>query len=509
MERARSPLLDLFEKGTYLDRQDVEPFLDLTLPGVDEVAGALRLAELAAGTESERIVVDTAPTGHTLRLLDAGSVIASWSEAFDAMAAKAAAVMGQLTRRPVRLAGDEVVEELQERVDLFRRRVLGEGAAVVVDREGSVVEAETRRLRVALEERGLRVGALVRVGARRPGDGGGDDPAGEPAVVHAPWRLDLRGCEGLERWGQEGEEPQPVAAAPRHDPAVDRLLADVPGLLLFVGKGGVGKSTCASAVALALARTRRVTLLGTDPAGSLADVLDIELPGGEAHPLPSLLVRQVDAPASFAELRSRYLVSVEEAFYALGLERSAGLDRRVVESLLGLAPPGLDEVFAVGEMLEDLGAGRTVVVDSAPSGHFLRLLAMPEVALKWTRQLLRVLARYRSVLGLDAFTERLLLFAKQLKDLHLKLRDPRLSGAFVITQEGPLVAAETQRLLERLRKAEVTILGSIWNRAVAGGPFPLAVESPAGAHLRAPLSAEPPVGAEALETFLSTWTLEP
>ena len=67
-ERARRPLLEIFDQGSFLDAGDVAGFLDLTLPGIDEVAGVLRLSELVEGPE--RVVVDTAPTGHTLLLLD-------------------------------------------------------------------------------------------------------------------------------------------------------------------------------------------------------------------------------------------------------------------------------------------------------------------------------------------------------------------------------------------------------------------------------------------------------
>lgn len=512
MERARQPLLELFDRGTYLDASDVEPFLDLSLPGVDEVAGVLRLAELAED-DVGRVVVDTAPTGHTIRLLDADAVVRSWTAAFDAMAEKAAAVVGRLTRSPVSLSSDELVEELGERVRRFRERVLPDAGAVVVERPGTVVEAETRRLRNALEERSLRVALHVRVG-----DGGAGAPDGEsrrqgPRTVRVPYRTDLEGCDGLRRWGEVPEEElRGPGARPRHTPgdAAGVLLTGAPPLLLFVGKGGVGKTTCAAATAVALARERPVTLLGTDPAGSLGDVLDVELTGGEALVASRLRVRQVDAATEFAELKARYESSVEEAFTRIGLERSAALDRRVVESLLGLAPPGIDEIFATLALLEDLEEERTVVVDAAPTGHFLRLVALPELSLDWVRELLRVLVKYRAVLGLDAFAERLLHFAKQLKRLHLTLKDPERSAAFVVIQPGPLVHAESRRLLRRLREAEVRVAAVIANRTPADAPsatFP--PDAPEGAvRVRAPLLPSPPVGEEALGRFLSAWTLE-
>ena len=217
MERARVPLLELFERGTYLEERDVEPFLDLTLPGVDEVAGVLRLAELAE-EDVARVVVDTAPSGHTLRLLDAGEVVASWSAAFEAMAQKAAAVAGRLTRRPVRLAGDEVVEELDRKLAHFRERVLPEGAAVLVYRAGSVVLAETERLGAALEGRGMKVALRVSIGpSQEP-----NPREGSPLVV-IPWRTDVEGCGGPGRWGgaagTTGPRSRPAAGSAGWDTA--------------------------------------------------------------------------------------------------------------------------------------------------------------------------------------------------------------------------------------------------------------------------------------------------
>jgi anion-transporting ArsA/GET3 family ATPase len=86
LESVREPVSDLIDSGTYLDREDVAAFLDRSLPGVDELMGALRLVEISDASAADRVVVDTAPTGHLLRLLDAGDVLDGWSDALDAMA---------------------------------------------------------------------------------------------------------------------------------------------------------------------------------------------------------------------------------------------------------------------------------------------------------------------------------------------------------------------------------------------------------------------------------------
>ena len=78
-------------------------------------------------------------------------------------------------------------------------------------------------------------------------------------------------------------------------------------------------------------------------------------------------------------------------FQRLGLDRSVPLDRHVLESLLEMAPPGLDEVFALDSILDGPGEHDVLVVDTAPTGHFLRLLEMPATALAWSRPLVGVL----------------------------------------------------------------------------------------------------------------------
>jgi arsenite-transporting ATPase len=65
----RSDLETIAERGTYLGREDVSRFLDLGLPGVDELVGLIELMRLVRAFPGDEVVVDTAPTAHTLRLL--------------------------------------------------------------------------------------------------------------------------------------------------------------------------------------------------------------------------------------------------------------------------------------------------------------------------------------------------------------------------------------------------------------------------------------------------------
>ena len=330
-----SDLREIIDRGTYLDEEDAASLVEGSTPGLDEIGAALRLAELTG--RPGRLVVDTAPTGHTLRLLDSPAVVRSWIRVFEAMAAKADTVASALVGRAVRLSGEAALEELARAMDGFEDLVR-RADFVLITGAGAVIRAETARLRAALETRGLRVAATVAM-----------DRPGADADVVLPLHRDLRGCEALRAWTRAGNgDPEP--ARPTADAEGARPPPSSPGrrephpavlelmdreLVLFAGKGGVGKSTCAAAAALVLAESGPILLAGADPAGSLRDVLP--------DPPPGVEVRELEAEAELERFRELYREEVERAFRAVGLDSSARMDRAVVESLWGLAPPGLDE----------------------------------------------------------------------------------------------------------------------------------------------------------------------
>lgn len=510
---AGEPLAELVERGTYLRPEEVRGFLELAYPGVDEVAAALRLAELER-TDADRIVVDTAPTGHALRLLDAGSLLDGWLGAFDAMRDKAGAVAEALTGAPARWAADQVLKELEAGVDAFRRRVLADADFIVVTRPGEVVEAETRRLEAELRRRGLRVAARLVTGGEE--GGAGDEDHAERPRITVPWRVPLPGCEDLRSWGapapapavkaasaeEQGSGVERGTAADPHGERIRRLLDRE--LILVAGKGGVGKSTCAAALAVALARDRSVALVGTDPAGSLADVLGEDVPPDGLRLGDRLWVRELDAETLFSRFRAEYQERIEAVFRELGVDRSLALDRRVLEELWSLAPPGMDEIFALVRVLDAVEEQETVVVDAAPTGHFLRLLAMPELAADWTRQVLRLMVQARELGGMEGMTEGLLTFARRLRRLRETLASPERAGVLVVTLDEPVVRAETERLARSLSEAGVPVAAVLLNRSTGR---PSGAQGPAGTRLTAPELSPAPRGRRRLQEFFDTWTV--
>ncbi|HWH28349.1 MAG TPA: ArsA family ATPase [Mycobacteriales bacterium] len=245
-------------------------------------------------------------------------------------------------------------------------------------------------------------------------------------------------------------------------------------VLLFTGKGGVGKTTASAATAaLAAARGRKTLVLSTDPAHSLADALDVRLGSEPTEVDTGLYGMQVDAQAAFERTWrdiQTYLVDV--------LAR-AGVDALQAEELTVL--PGAEEVLALLAVREQVASGLwdTVVVDCAPTGETLRLLALPD-ALSWYVEKVfpaqrRALRAVRPLLhrvsgpvvpqdGVFDAVERL---HAQLVDVRRVLTSPETSVRLVLTPEA-VVVAEARRTLTSLALYGYRVDGLVANRVFPG-----------------------------------------
>jgi arsenite-transporting ATPase len=312
-------------------------------------------------------------------------------------------------------------------------------------------------------------------------------------------------------------EPRALSAEPFFEGA---------SLLFFGGKGGVGKTTVAASVALRLARedpARRVLLLSTDPAHSLADVFRAEV-GDAARSIPggpkNLAIRELDAARALAHRRVQFERALDEIAAAAGVD-GAGAAIGASE-LMKLAPPGIDELFGVLSVVEARSSYDVIAVDTAPTGHALRLLEMPEAAREWTQVLLRVLLKYRSLVKPGQLAAELLVVSKSIRELIALLRDAKTTRFIAVTRAAELPRRETARLLARLRRLHLSTPAVIVNaltlnprrcarcRAVSAAERRelAALRRVCGrrcAIIQTPLSATPPRGVRALEAWARTW----
>src|SRR5664279_5628893 len=236
-------------------------------------------------------------------------------------------------------------------------------------------------------------------------------------------------------------------------------------LLLFGGKGGVGKTTCATSAALrmaALAPSRSVLLVSTDPAHSVRDSLAGHVPSG------NLQVLELDAQQCLTAFRERNVPILREIAAA-----GTFLDDEDIHRFLSLSLPGLDELMAFFEISSWVEARRydCIVVDTAPSGHTLRLLAMPELIRRWLGMLEVLLAkrRYmRRVFSRDSSPDRLDLFVSKWKSslqrMESLLRDPARSQFVPVMIAEPLGVHVTSELFRDLLVHKIPVSDLIVNR---------------------------------------------
>ena len=520
--RRRATLRTIAERGTYLDDEDLGRLLRLSFPGVDELMGLVELTRVARQGRYEVVVVDTAPTGHALRLLDMPQTLRRIAAVLNDMYAKHRFLAESLGRGYRPDGADRLIDELETdgRVltDLLRATarcrftwvLLPERLALEEARDGvaalaaagiGVSEVLVNRLTPPSAE------ACATCDGRRAAEGQMLSEIRRAFSAH-PIRVltaldgEPRGLAGLRTVGRllrrDGRAPSRAAVRARgarslgrtgRGRSAGRLPARIPAtlvppavrLLVVAGKGGVGKTTVAATIALALASERpraRVLLLSADPAHSLADVLDIPV-GDDETPVPGLpgglSVRELDADRAFARTRERYQRTVEETFDSLlrGSRFDVAYDREALRGLMDLAPPGMDELFAILSVIEALLEREppvdVVVLDTAPTGHALRLLEMPTAALGWVHALLAILLKYRDVVGLGDIAADLVATARRLRELIALLTDPARARVIAVTRAAELPQRETERLLDRLRRLGIAVPAVLVNAVTPPG----------------------------------------
>jgi arsenite-transporting ATPase len=231
-------------------------------------------------------------------------------------------------------------------------------------------------------------------------------------------------------------------------------------LLFLAGKGGVGKTTCAASLALQLAKTKKTTVISVDPAHSLRDVFAHETPP------PNLTVETIDTREKWRRFRDTLGEEIERAVAALspGGNFTVAYDGEAMKKLVEIAPPGADELFAVDRLAELIADESTeaIVVDTAPTGHFLRLLDLPQTAGEWVREFMRILLRYREVVPAGSLGEELLRASRALHLVDATLRSDA-TRVLVVARPERVVVAESLRLIDEVQRRGMTIGGVVAN----------------------------------------------
>ncbi|MBD3157746.1 MAG: AAA family ATPase [Candidatus Lokiarchaeota archaeon] len=259
----------------------------------------------------------------------------------------------------------------------------------------------------------------------------------------------------------------------------DIIYNDTIRFILSGGKGGVGKTTCAGAMAVLSAEHGfRTLVISTDPAHSLSDSFNQNLSGGEVIPIEGvekLWGMEIDTEKGMNQFQDM-----------LG-SGAAGAEGQMASQLMGdmggMSPPGSDEAMAFGKILEfveDASYDR-VIFDTAPTGHTLKLLELPDMLDSWLGRILTLRQRlssmmsgFKSMFGSqeqeDTSWQMLQQTKEKIKLARDELSNPDITQFVVVMIPEAMAVFETQRLLGSLDAWDIPANNIIVNQIVPPNP---------------------------------------
>ena len=487
-------LAEIAERGTLLDEEDINELLSLSLPGLDEVMSLFELSELEREGKYAHIVIDTAPSGHTTRLLRLPEVFARMVNTLDLMGDKHRYILAHFARRkPVADEVDLFLRDLSQRIEAVRSLLHDneETSFTLVTIPEAMSVLETERYLELLREQGVPVRDLIvnrveqehedckycraRVRTQRPWLKQIATLFGEFRLHYVPLQpKEVRGIDDLKKLGkliwEDEMKPRMTRINPDSKSVPSAVKSSFPlearKIVIFGGKGGVGKTTAAAAFALALARANpkeKLLVFSTDPAHSLSDSFDEEV--GELKSgvggVQNLDAMEIDPGRWFEELKQRYRSWTDELFDSLagGSRMEIKFDREAMRGLVELTPPGIDEIAALGTISDLLDEERyhTIILDTAPTGHLIRFLELPQVALSWIRTFMKLLLKYKDVLRANQVAEELVALSKSIKKVLALLTDAERCEFVGVAIPEHMSLEETSDLAKSLEKLKVPL----------------------------------------------------
>ena len=507
---------------TTLGLDDLNDLLVNPPPGIDEVVALINIFQYAdinkSGRKFDRIVIDTAPTGHTIRLLQLPEFLDSTIMKVLKFRSKISTALNSfqnmfgLQNSDSDLKSQSLFEELdnfQRNLQMMRQYLKDKNRTqfIIVTIPTVLAMTETKRLIKSLQEEDIYLSTIVcnqvisdaasakYIDSRKYSQKNAllelkESKSPTIELTEVPYfDTEVNGIYGLRFFASVAHKPVPNTAT---NPIMSRKLC------IFGGKGGVGKTTSAASWAVQLADSgMRTLVVSTDPAHSLGDALQESLSG-----TPRLLdttagggqlwALEVDPKAAieeFKEIAAKALTVSQDTtaeyngqsggklggiMSALGL---SSMKSDLTELVSGISdpPPGTDEVVALTLVVRILEEGwdmpdgtvvrfDRVVLDTAPTGHTLRMLTLPAFLRDFIRKLRTVRDKVSNPADNDS--DRLKSFEDRMTKLENILHSPTDTEFTVVTIPTQVAVAETKRLLESLKDQDILVRRLIVNQVI-------------------------------------------
>lgn len=481
----------LVERGSFVEGEDLTPVWDLDWPGLDELMGLLEIQRLCNEKVVNRVVVDMAPSGHTLnlfRLMDFLDILLNSLELFQQ---KHRYIKESFAGNYTPDEADEVLQNLKDEL-AAGRHLLQESpntACLVMALPEPMSFQETRRFLDSLEtlkipysgifvnqividkdsnsdryqEQGKLISQFMELAAEKPVfliPQQKDEPLGIPAL------------ETLSSQIYPAESQQPSTSGTidikwpeKISPGFPDFLKEGRRLLIIGGKGGVGKTTIAAAIGWGMAQRHpesQIRTVSIDPAHSLGDAFGLTL-GHEPSIINSNLKGQeVEANQVLDKFREDYLWELAEMMSGEKPDNSASFEiafapkgwRQIVEQAL----PGIDEILSLLTVIELLESDKEdlIILDTAPTGHLLRFLEMPSAMQDWLSWIFKLWIKYQDIIGRTEFMGRLRTLRQRVVKAQKILKDSQKTEFIGVIRPQTGVIAEAERLYKSLAEMDIT-----------------------------------------------------
>ena len=495
------------ERGTFFDKEDIENFFVMSMPGLDEVMAIIKIANILNSREYDVIILDTAPTGHTTVFLSLPEKMLKWVEVADMMMEKHRYISKSFRGKYVKDECDEFLQSQKNDVGKVKKLLTDskttEFVPVTIPEPMSIYEIE--RLAQLLEKARIPVNSVIANRiiiednkcnfclARKKEQEKYIKEIEEKFASYSLLKMplfprEIRGIEDLTLYGEilfgkDGHKHYLASnnslakISPLPQGGMDDLLEKNLKLIIFGGKGGVGKTSIASAAALQLARhnkEKKILIFSTDPVHALSDSYDQQIgdkPRQVQDGTGNLYALELDASQMLDNLNEEYRGDIAEVFDKFS---SSGIDikfdREVMEELIALAPPGLEELMALKKITELIKASDydLFVMDSAASGHLLRFLQTPDIVREWLKTVFRLILKYKGVLNLSKIhsVQSLLDLSRDVRKIQQTLANPETTEFVMITIPEEMGVREMEDLSAALRNLKIPSSHTIINMII-------------------------------------------
>jgi len=508
LRQHKQNILKVIDGGSIFAREDIEPLLDTTLPGMAEVSALLAIQDAVGSGKYSHIVVDTAPFGHTLRLFGLPQQFLRFLNFLELAASRDRVLAAHFGGHSSRGSDLAFIDDWRRIVQDVEHVFTKDARLFLVTTPEKFSLNESVRSIAALETDSPALEISEIVLNRSVIEGGNCNVCQKRARAtsdaerflkkHFPEQLvhigenagtPLMGVKALSAFADHVFEGKGLKLRPPPKKAVDAQLKKIawPSLtvpLSFVlGKGGVGKTTISAALGVSTRKGKKhpVQICSVDPAPSLDDIFQKAIGDRPVSVLgdPNFRASEMDSVAIFAQWVREVRENIEDATgtEVSGIHIDLSFERQLLSELLEIVPPGVDEVLAIFRIIDLLGSDllsndpstgrdRRVVIDMAPTGHALELLRMPDRILAWTKPLLKTLAAHRTLAAARDAAVKIAGLGLQVRELTGLLKDVARARIHIVLLPELLPDRETERLVSGLRTLHLTPKSMFVNRVI-------------------------------------------